>query len=223
MFVCLFDVDGTLILTGGAGGTALLNAFSREFGVEHPATVPFSGRTDRGIASNLFRSHGVDDSTPNWLRLRDEYLRRLPVLLPQRDGQVLPGIQRLLDQLAGRNDVAVGLLTGNAHDGARLKLEHFGLLHHFKFGGYGDDHRDRDDVAREALAAARDYLRTDIPPNRVWVIGDTPLDVQCARAIGARAAAVATGWHNRQQLAAACPDVVLDDFDQAELFLAQLA
>jgi phosphoglycolate phosphatase len=115
--------------------------------------------------------------------------------------------------------VAVGLLTGNVRAGAKAKLGHFGLFEHFRFGGFGDEHFDRDDVAREALAAIRASGHADVEPERIWVIGDTPLDVQCARAIGARVAAVATGMHTLEQLSAAQPDVVLPDLaDAAPLF-----
>ena len=107
MVVLLFDIDGTFaIQTGGAGGAALMTAFADLFGVAEPKEVPFSGRTDRGeICRNLFRVHGVDDTDGNWHRLKDEYLRRLLIYLPQREGLVLPGIERLLDHLAAREDV----------------------------------------------------------------------------------------------------------------------
>ena len=222
MVVLLFDIDGTLIQTGGAGGAALMTAFSDLFDVAEPKEVPFSGRTDRGIVRSLFRAHGIDDTDLNWHRLKDEYLRRLTIYLPQREGLVLPGIERLLDHLSARQGVAVGLLTGNVRDGARMKLEHFRLFHHFAFGGYGDHHVDRDDVAREALAACRAHLCHEVLADRVWVIGDTPFDVRCARAIGARVAAVATGWHSRDRLAATAPDLLLDDFDQCDAFLQHL-
>ncbi|MCU0959667.1 MAG: haloacid dehalogenase-like hydrolase [Pirellulaceae bacterium] len=222
MVVLLFDIDGTLIVTGGAGGDALLHAFSELFGVAEPQEVPFSGRTDRGIASNLFRAHAIPDTDANWRQLRSAYLQRLTAYLPQREGKILPGIASLLDRLSARTDCAVGLLTGNARDGARLKLEHYQLYHHFAFGGYGDDHVDRDDVAREALRACRAHLRSEPAPDRVWVIGDTPLDVRCARAVGARVAAVATGWDSREQLAAAQPDLLLDTLEEPDALLAQI-
>ncbi|MHB8973327.1 MAG: HAD hydrolase-like protein [Pirellulaceae bacterium] len=222
MVVLLFDIDGTLIQTGGAGGAALMTAFADLFGIAEPREVPFSGRTDRGIVRNLFHIHGVDDTDGNWHRLKDEYLRRLLMYLPQREGLVLPGIERLLDHLADRQDLAVGLLTGNVRDGARIKLEHYRLHHHFAFGGYGDLHADRDDVAREALAASRAHVGHELSPDQVWVIGDTPSDVRCARAIGARVAAVATGWHSRERLAAAAPDLLLDSLDPSDEFLQRL-
>jgi len=220
--VLLFDIDGTLIKTGGAGVTALMSAFSDLFRVAEPCEVPFSGRTDRWIAHRLFRAHDIDDTDANWQRLQDEYLRRLAVYLPQREGMVLPGVTGLLNQLSQRDDVALGLLTGNSLGSAKLKLDHYRLSHYFAFGGYGDHFVNRDDVARDALTASCTHIGQEVPPDRVWVIGDTPIDVRCARAIGARAVAVATGWDSREQLVAAAPDLVLDSLDPADAFLQLL-
>jgi phosphoglycolate phosphatase-like HAD superfamily hydrolase len=219
MVVFLFDIDGTLIKTGGAGGAALMEAFAETFGVADPAQVPFSGRTDRGIAQNLFRVHDVEDTPDNWRLLCDVYLKRLRHYLPLRQGEVLPGVHRLLDQLAQHADVALGLLTGNAREGARLKLEHYELWHHFSFGGYGDHHVNRDEVAQAALAACRAYVDGDVGAEQIWVVGDTPLDIRCARAIGARVVAVATGWDDRRRLEAARPDLLFDDLMPTEAIL----
>ena len=218
MYVLLFDVDGTLVNTGRAGGAALMSAFSAVFDVDDPVSVPFSGRTDRGISGALFRHHGVENTTENWHRLREEYLRRLPTLLRERDGRVLPGISQFLGRIAERDDITVGLLTGNSQAGARIKLEYYELAHHFSFGGYGDTHPSRDDVAGASLEAAREYLQSDVSPESTWVIGDTPMDVQCARAIGAHAVAVATGGDPYDDLAQAGPDLLLEDFQNAAGF-----
>ncbi|MFO7904271.1 MAG: HAD family hydrolase [Planctomycetota bacterium] len=222
MTVFLFDIDGTLIKTGGAGGTALLEAFGAVFGVSEPEAVPFSGRTDRGIARNLFRRHDVPDSVENWELLRGEYLRRLRHYLPLFPGQVLPGVEQLLDRLARHANIAVGLLTGNTCQGARLKLEYYQLMHHFSFGGYGDAHADRDRVAQEALAACREHWKGYGESDQVWVVGDTPLDIQCARAIGAKGLAVATGWHDYKSLEEAQPDLLLHDLQETEAILAHM-
>ena len=219
MIVCLFDIDGTLISSGGAGKAALEAALADEFGVAHVMEkLQLSGRTDRAIVRDLFRLAGVEETPENLKRLTAAYLRRLPECLERNVGRVLPGVAELLARLRGREDVLVGLLTGNVRDGARVKLGHFGLHEHFPFGGYGDHHFDRDDVAREALVEVKRQLNGAADPGRIWVVGDTPLDVRCARAIGARAAAVATGWHGREELADHRPDMLLDDLsDPAEL------
>jgi phosphoglycolate phosphatase-like HAD superfamily hydrolase len=118
--------------------------------------------------------------------------------------------------------VTVGLLTGNIREGARAKLTHYDLWRQFVFGGFGDEHYERDEVARVALAAVHAHLNGSVSPDRVWVIGDTPLDVRCARAIGAKAVAVATGWHTFQQLEMTSPDLLIRDFSDAEPFLRML-
>ncbi|MCA9118721.1 MAG: HAD hydrolase-like protein [Planctomycetaceae bacterium] len=223
MLTLLFDIDGTLINTGGAGGTALIEAFREDFGIDNPAQVPFSGRTDRGIGTNLFEQHGIEDSPENWQRLRDGYITRLPVHLPQRDGRVLDGVLSLLEQLQSREAVGVGLLTGNLQEGARIKLSYFGLFEHFRFGGFGDDHRNRDGVAEAALVAAKNHANGNFDPGRTWVIGDTPLDITCARAINVKVLAVATGLHPMNQLADYRPDLLLEDLSDTDLVLDALS
>jgi phosphoglycolate phosphatase-like HAD superfamily hydrolase len=223
MHVCLFDIDGTLIKTGGAGKAALEGALTRVFGIA-PATeeLSYSGRTDRAIIRDLFALHGVPDTAANCQRLTTAYLERLPGCLQLGTGRVLPGIAELLEQLNGRADVLIGLLTGNLRAGARAKLGHFGLFDYFVCGGYGDVHLDRDDVAREALAEVRQRLNGTLVLDRVWVIGDTPLDVRCARAVGARVAAVATGWHSTEELAAHQPDLLMADLSDATELLDRI-
>lgn len=214
MQILLFDIDGTLINTGGSGVESLRRAFVELFGCLPPDDIPIAGRTDRGIAREMFRARAVADSTENWDRFRATYLGHLRTLLPQRQGHVLPGVAALLQHLAVRDDVTLGLLTGNVAEGARLKLRHFGLDHHFAFGGYGEQAVDRNAVAEAALAEAQRTLNGAIHPARVWVLGDTPLDVQCARHIGARAIAIATGIHSKRELAQTRPDLLLDDLSQ---------
>src|SRR5215469_9762364 len=220
MHVCLFDIDGTLITSGGAGKAALEAALTEEFGITRIIDkLQLSGRTDRAIIVDLFRLHVIDDTPENHRRLRDAYLRHLPHFL--HAGRVLPGITELLAHLAGRDDVAVGLLTGNVRAGAKVKLGYFGLYDYFAFGGYGDHHLDRDDVAREAWTEVRRRFNGSVQPQQIWVIGDTPLDIRCARSIGARAVAVATGWHSLSELAAHRPDLLLADLSDPARLLEQ--
>lgn len=217
MIVILFDIDGTLIHSGGAGLAALHCAVREEFGVDEPCHVSLSGRTDRGIARDLFQAHDVPQTEENWRRFRSCYLKHLRQQLPLRNGAVLPGVTSLVTALANRDGVTLGLLTGNVREGASIKLSHYQLQHHFAFGGFGDHHLHRDDVAREALQASRERVGETLRPDRVWVIGDTPLDVSCAKAIGAKSIAVATGSHPRAELSASHPDVVVDDLTDATL------
>lgn len=215
MHVFLFDIDGTLISSGGAGKAALEMALAAEFGVTHAIEkLQLSGRPDRAIIGDLFRLHVIDDQPEHWQRLTASYLRHLPACLAAHNGRVLPGIVALLTELARRH-IPLGLLTGNIRAGAKVKLGYFGLYDHFTFGGFGDQHLDRDDIAREAMAAVKQRLNGQHSPERIWVIGDTPLDIRCARAIGARAVAVATGWHSLDELAAHEPDLLLADLSDA--------
>lgn len=212
MPVLLFDIDGTLVRAGGAGKAAMEAALRTAFGVTEVRNgVPYAGRTDRAIARDLLEVHGLEPCPTNQRRLYEAYLDHLPASLQVHRGRVCPGITDLLAALHARPRVILGLLTGNIRTGARHKLAHFGLWDYFVCGGFGDDHYDRDDVARSALAAVRSYLGRDVSPTDVWVIGDTPLDIRCARAIGARAVAVATGWHTLDELRACAPDFALSD------------
>lgn len=222
MHVLFFDIDGTLIKTGGSGMESLRLAFMELFDCPPPDDIPMGGRTDRGIVRDLFHGRRITDSEENWTIFRAAYLRHLHVQLPLRSGCVLPGVVSLLEGLAARRDVALGLLTGNIEEAAWLKLKHFGLDRYFAFGGYGGRSYERNAVAEDALAAAHRALNAAIRADRVWVIGDTLMDVQCARHIGARALAVATGVHDKAKLAGAAPDLLLDDLCQAEDLLRQL-
>jgi len=223
MHVCFFDIDGTLVRTGGAGRSAMEAALASEFGaLDPPGDVPFSGRTDRAIISDLLRGIDMPPTAANLGRCLHAYLRHLPDQLASRRGEVLPGIGNLLDRLGGLPAVALGLLTGNVRDGARIKLSHYGLFGHFDFGGFGDLHENRNDVARAALDEARQTLNTPLDVGRVWVVGDSPHDVRCARSIGARAVAVATGWNTLEELEAEQPDVLLADLSDESRFLALL-
>lgn len=217
MHVLLFDIDGTLLSSGGAGQAAMEAALRREFLPELPEVdIPTAGRTDRAICTDLFERFGLSSLPDLWERFRAAYYQELPKQLSQRTGMVLPGVRELLMQLALREDVLVGLLTGNFQEGARLKLSHHDLHHHFRCGGYGDHHLDRDDVAREAWAAVREIF-PEANLERTWVIGDTPADIRCARAIGARVFAVGTGIFDHSELSTHAPDVVREDIaDHAE-------
>ena len=232
----LFDIDGTLLLTGGAGQRAFAQTFAHEFGVaEISRDVAFAGRTDRAISQDLMAAHGVDPSEANWRRFREGYVERLPAALEEVSGRVLPGILPLLDELGRRANVALGILTGNMRDGAQMKLRHYGLGQRFSFGGYGDDAYCRDEVAAAAVDAAERHLEVRNEGARqleidlarsgadgrggIMVIGDTVHDVTCARSIGACAVAVATGHTPRSELSTEDPDLLLDDLSDHQMLL----
>lgn len=222
-YVYLFDIDGTLLNTGGAGQSAMERALETAFHLTDLShDIPAAGRTDRAITADLFAHHGIPDRPESWNRFMQAYVEHLPQSLAELDGRVLPGVVDLLDTLADRGDVALGLLTGNFRRGAELKLEYYLLDHHFRFGGFGDVHFDRDDVARAALAEACRFLDREQSSDHIWVIGDTPSDVKCARAIGAHAVAVATGIFSSEELEAAQPDFLFADFTEPAHLLAGL-
>ncbi len=219
MHVVLFDIDGTLLLSGGAGQRAMERALASALQVTAPTEdIPAAGRTDRAITRDLFRFHGIDETPEARERFVNAYYTHLPETLQELDGCLLPGVVPLLELLSARDDICLGLLTGNFRRGAKLKLAHYQIDKHFRFGGFGDDHFHRDDVARAAVAEATRAL-SSASPVRYWVVGDTPADVQCGRAIGAEVVAVATGIFSRDELAATSPDHLFDDLSKPDMLL----
>jgi phosphoglycolate phosphatase len=221
--VLLFDIDGTLVLTGGAGGRAMTRAFEDLYRVPNAFEgVPFNGRTDAWILSRAAATHGIDDDAiarfkPLYLDyLADELHRPGP-----RKG-VMPGVGPLLDALSRREDVFLALLTGNFERGARLKLEHFDLWRYFSCGAFGDTTHDRNGLLPDALARVVVCGGPQAAPANVVIIGDTPLDVGVAIAGGTRSMAVATGSHTVDELRASGADVVFQDLSDLEAVLAAL-
>jgi len=222
MHICLFDIDGTLIDSGGAGQSAMENTLREQFGQSGPISgISTAGRTDRAIVRDLFVFYGIADTPDHWQRMATAYPLHLRHQLPRKPGRILPGIRALLQQLAQRDNVVLGLLTGNFRCGAQLKLRHYELETFFEWdwGGFGDDAVERDDVARGVAAELEQSFPDPVDFNRVWVIGDTPADIRCGRAIGARVVAVATGSFDAATLAAAQPDHLFADFEDPEPLL----
>jgi phosphoglycolate phosphatase-like HAD superfamily hydrolase len=182
--------------------------------------IDFSGRTDPWIVRQIFAKFGLPPTPENFGRFFDAYLEFLPAELDNPAAKVLPGVRGLLERAGARADVAQGLLTGNIRRGAEVKLGHHGLWHHFPFGAYADDSELRDELGPHALRRARERTGVEFPPERVWVVGDTPRDVACARAIGANCLAVATGGHSASELASHSPAAVLPDLSDPAKFWA---
>jgi phosphoglycolate phosphatase-like HAD superfamily hydrolase len=224
--VVLFDIDGTLVLTGGAGVRAMRRACGELLGTEHAFEgVPVAGRTDWIILHDAAARLGMELTADLLDALRRRYvdLLRKEIHHPGSGVKaVLPGIRELLDLLAAREDVFLGLLTGNFEAGARIKLEYFDLWRYFRCGAFGDDAADRNALVPFALDRARGCGLDEVPPDRVFVIGDTPHDVACAQAVGARPVGVATGSFSVEQMREAGAEVVVRDLSDPGPLLALL-
>jgi phosphoglycolate phosphatase len=216
----LWDIDGTLLNSSGAGMRALQAALRPAFGIDGSlADIEFSGRTDRWIMRQVFQKFGLPPSEENFRRYAEAYVATLPTELARPGAHVLPGVQALLAAVAAKGDIAQGLLTGNLRRGAEAKLGFHGLWSFFAFGAFADDSEHRNDLGPHAVSRARAHHGADFPADRIWIIGDTPHDVACGKIIGARTLAVATGLHPAEQLALHQPTATFADLrDQAAFF-----
>ena len=225
----LFDIDGTLVNTHGAGSRSVRQALLEVYGETGPIdSYDFHGRTDPQIVRELMRMAGLEDDEidAGMDRLWRLYLERLEHEL-DRPGvpgtEVLPGVTELLDALHETQDDLVALLTGNIEPGARLKLDAADLWHRFDFGAYGSDHERRDRLPAIAVRRARAATGLEFTGRDIVIIGDTPFDVECGRELGVWAVAVATGKHSVPELEAAGADVVLDDLADTRRALEAIA
>lgn len=222
----LFDIDGTLVLTGGAGLRAMNRACEEILGHTDALNgIQVAGRTDWIILHDSLRQIGRELDEEIFHALRQRYIERLGEEIEHRGTgikDVLPGIRQLVESLHARDDVFLGLLTGNFEDGARIKLEHFDLWKYFRCGAYGDDAADRNELVPFAVRRALECGLPQLSPRDVVVVGDTPHDVACARASGAFAVAVATGTYSVEQLRATGADAVFGDLTDTQQFLVLL-
>jgi phosphoglycolate phosphatase len=213
----LFDIDGTLIHSGGAGVEALKLAFKERFGFDDDFhDIEIAGMTDSGIVLSILKKHNIPATHENVSAFLDSYVHFLSLELPRRKGTLLPGVLELLERLKSRPHVVLALLTGNVARGARLKLEHYGVWHFFEFGAFADDHRDRNELGRFARARAKEKHGREFEASEIDIIGDTPRDIACGKALGARTIAVATGRSSRDELAMHHPDFLIDDLSDVE-------
>ena len=219
-----WDIDGTLLSTGRAGIFAWQEALAEVGGVDADLwSFDTAGHPDFGIAARLLR-HFTGIAEPDTAlvrRLVERYEDRLPAALTRRTGGVLPNVRGILEALAREPRACSMLLTGNTRRGARAKLEYYGLAGFFRDGGFSDEGADRAVIARIALERARE-AGNGAEADRVFVVGDTPHDVLCSRAIGARAIAVATGAYTTDDLAATGAWLVFPELPPAPEFVALL-
>ena len=222
----LFDIDGTLLLSGRAGLRAMTRAFATTFGITDAfAGQHFGGRTDSYLVSNALRTHGMPDTPEEHERFRHNYIPLLAEEIEQPGTGhkgLMPGARELLEALDDHHHLHLALLTGNYREAAEIKLQHFELWDFFEWGAFSDDAADRNALVPIARSRAEIY---DIPGEaieRVIVIGDTPHDIECARVAGARSIAVATGGFTVEQLRDAGADEVLPDLSDTNRVLALL-
>ncbi len=221
----LFDIDGTLVLTGGAGVRAMNRAFDEIVGTpgaraaDALSGIPVAGRTDWIILHDALARVGrdLDEDLFNQLRARYIALLREEIELPGKGFHgTLPGVPALLDQLESRDDVFLGLLTGNFRDGAQIKLERFDLWRYFRCGAFGDDAADRNALVPVAIERASACGVPNLASSDIIVIGDTPNDVACAQAVGAVPVGVATGSYSSDQLRACGATLVFETLEDTE-------
>jgi len=219
----LFDVDGTLITSAGAGETAVQMAVQERFGIYSDlAHIEFAGATDSQIAREILEAFQLPITPENITALLDTYLKILPSILPQRKGYVLPGIRPLLERLKKQKNLTLALLTGNIKKGAEIKLGHFGVWEFFEFGAFADDHHDRNQLGHFAKARAQDHVGIEFSPEHIFVIGDTPKDIACGRAIGAKTVVFATGRYSVEALKPFEPDYLFENCNDLERVIETL-
>lgn len=223
----LFDIDGTLVMTGGAGQDAMAAAIRDVFGFERALDgIVLAGRTDRAILEDALAARAGQEALLDgkYDAFRRAYFGHLArEIEADRPGKrALPGVAPLLSALAGRDDVTLALLTGNFRESAEIKLSHFDLWRYFSWGAFGAETRDRNALFPVAMREAGTRGFTPGSPREVVVIGDTPHDVRVAHAGGAVAVAVATGHHTMHDLEAAGAEIVFEDFSDTAAVEAAL-
>ena len=224
MTLLLFDIDGTLVRVNGAGRETIMKALSSL--LNHPVTadgISFSGRTDPDILRSILRHNDLPDRDAHVDAALEAYVEAMTGVLTPEDVEVLPGVRPLLDHLADHPDVHLGLVTGNVEPIAYEKLGAHGLDDYFPVGAFGSDHADRNKLPHIATRRAASHTGHDFhPAEQAVVIGDTPHDIECARAAGARVVGVCTGHYNHAELSPHDPDWLLDTLPAPESFLERL-
>ena len=218
MIVLFWDIDGTLLTTGKAGVPAWEEAVKEVVGHDFQLSkFRIAGLTDYQIAVRTFELLGVDVNEDQIRRMVKRYEELLPEALPLKQGRVLPNVREILDRLVQRSDVRSYLLTGNTRGGARAKLTHYDLFRYFPDGAFAEDAGERSEIAARALELAR--RAGPVSDQGVFVVGDTPHDIHCANAIGARTVAVATGGYSLDELESHRPWRAFAELPPADEFI----
>ena len=223
----LFDIDGTLLHSHGAGRRAMEAALRETFGTSGSRAYRYDGKTDRQIVRDLMRGEGFEDAVidarmPDVITAYVAGLQR-EIAAPHTKVEALAGVMELLDALVHRTHCIVGLLTGNLEPGAQQKLTAAGIgFGRFAVGAFGSDHEVRAELPAIAQRRARERLGLHVEGRAMVIVGDTPSDIQCGRPIGARAIAVATGHYTVESLAEHAPDAVFSDLSDTGAVLAAI-
>lgn len=217
----LFDIDGTLMDSGGAGTRSLGLAFRDVFAIENGFSgISMAGKTDIQIIKEGCSSHGIPVENGIIPSLLSRYVYHLRIEIRKSEKRVKPGIIEALKRLRTRKNCHIGLLTGNIEEGAKIKLGALGLDAYFAAGAFGSDDEDRGRLLPVAVRKFERLLDESIPYGNCIVIGDTPRDVSCSKPYGALSIAVATGPYSYQSLRRTGADLVLPDLSNTEEFLS---
>ena len=219
----LFDIDGTLLDSGGAGTSSLNIAFEEIFAIKEAfRSINMAGKTDMQILKEAFELYKIDHSNGIIPEFYRNYVRLLRERIREGSGHIKPGIREALRELQARKECILGLLTGNIEEGARVKLDFFGLNSYFSIGAFGSDDEDRNKLLPIAVDKLCQMYSVKVGFRDCVVIGDTPRDISCSKPYGAFSIAVATGPYSAGTLSAAGADFVFDDLSNTEAFLSLL-
>jgi len=213
----LFDIDGTLMRTAGAGREAMNRTFEKVYGIRDAFNnIMMMGRTDPGILYEALENHGLAQKEEEIERFRETYFWILAeeIEIPRSGKHLCPGVVELLDTLQNEKKVIIGLLTGNWRYSALIKLRYFGIDEYFTIGAFADDSSDREDLVPIVIEKLKNQRHLNLLKHHIFVIGDTPLDIRCAKPHGVRTLGVATGFHSIDDLKKESPDYLFEDLSE---------